>query len=57
MKENGEIKQTLNEKGEWILSGATEALKEHIRKYPTYKDIRREHNKYWGLPFHEESII
>jgi hypothetical protein len=33
----------------WILSGATIALKENLLKYPTYDDLRKEHNKYWKL--------
>jgi hypothetical protein len=41
------IQQPIN--GTWILEGATEALKESLYKYPTYDDLRKEHNKYWGL--------
>lgn len=33
----------------WILTGATEALKENILKYPTYIDLQKEHDKYWKI--------
>ena len=43
------LEPKLNENGEWVLDGATEALKENIRKYPTYEDLRKAHDEYWGL--------
>jgi hypothetical protein len=35
--------------GKWVLKGATEALKENLRKYPKYEDLKKEHNEYWKI--------
>jgi hypothetical protein len=35
--------------GVWVLKGAAQALEENLSKYPTYDDLRKEHNDYWAI--------
>lgn len=36
-------------KSRMILHGFNDAIREHIRKYPTYEDIRKEHTRHFKL--------